>query len=475
MKHRFGGQNGVKILMKNQRPTVAKTRRGNRVYRNKFRRGGEVHYAEDYSFRIKKEGEHHRLNLGSNLETAKKLADQIQAFLSIPSNGFAELFEHADFECVPKPRIYLRRRKARQVGSKTPESEKIVPLLSDVIAIYEANTVHLSRTTVINNLNALRHIGAGILGLRNLKKSAKKKQRLAWRAKVGNVPLDELSIIALESYRTRIIRAAGEDGIARGKAITTLNTYFRCAKSVFADRVLPLYDAFVLPDPIPLRQIKPLREPSRRYVSTVDVPMIIKEAHEEFWVIDENGLSEAGGRNSSAIDRLRHEKIKFIILLLTISCGLRPKEVSRLTWEQVNFDKKQISVAVTSYDTPKARSSEGSVDVSEPVLQYLREFRDNFGTQPFVVPCGSSPNSNPVKRAQGVFRELYGWLREQGIDSDTPLYVFRKEAGSIIFDQTESFDMAAEFLRNDPRIAREHYVGRKKRLQIEVPGLADLS
>ena len=130
---------------------------------------------------------------------------------------------------------------------------------------------------------------------------------------------------------------------------------------------------------------------------------------------------------------------------------------------------------MTSYDTPKARTSEGTVDVSETVLGYLADFRDRFGTHPFVVPCGSSPYANPVKRAQGVFRELNIWLRDQGIESDTPLYNFRKEAGSIIFDQTESFDMAAEFLRNDPRIAREHYVGRKKRLQIEVPGLSDLS
>ena len=155
--------------------------------------------------------------------------------------------------------------------------------------------------------------------------------------------------------------------------------------------------------------------------------------------------------------------------------ALRPKEVSRLTWEQIDFENRQISVAVTSYDTPKARSSEATVDVSKSVLDYLREFRDSHGIPPFVVPCGSNPESNPVKRAQGVFRELYKWLREQGIESDTPLYVFRKEAGSIIFDQTESFDMAAEFLRNDPRIAREHYIGRKKRLEIEVPGLANLS
>ena len=152
----------------------------------------------------------------------------------------------------------------------------------------------MSRTTVTNNLNALRHIGAGILGLRNLKKSAKKKQRLAWRAKIEKIPLEELSVIALESYRTRVIRAAGEDGIARGKAITTLNTYFRCAKSIFADRVMPLYGGLLLPEPIPLRQIKPLREPSRRYVSTVDVPEIVQSAYDKFWISGQTSPPETG-------------------------------------------------------------------------------------------------------------------------------------------------------------------------------------
>ena len=283
---------------------------------------GKSQFAEDYSFRIKKEGEHHRLNLGSNLEKAKKLADQIQAFLSVPSNGFADLFEHPDFESIPKPRIYKRRRKAIQASSDTPETEKVLPLLSDIIGIYESNMVHLSRTTVTNNLNALRHIGAGVLGLRNLKKSAKKKQRLAWRAKIEKIPLEELSVIALESYRTRVIRAAGEDGIARGKAITTLNTYFRCAKSIFADRVMPLYGGLLLPEPIPLRQIKPLREPSRRYVSTVDVPAIVQNAYDKFWMADRRTSADTGKVETS---RVRHEKVKFIILLLTISCGLAPE------------------------------------------------------------------------------------------------------------------------------------------------------
>lgn len=469
--------------MKNQRPTTAKTRRGNRVYRNKSTHKGEEQFAEDYSFRIQKSGELHRLNLGSNLETAKRLADQVQAFMSVPSASFTDLFDHPDFESIPKPRLYQRRKQAAEKVSTLSSKGHVVPLISEIISIYEYNAVHLSPTTITNNVNALRHISAGILGLRLMKRSSKKTQRIAWRKKVGDVPLDELSQIALESYRTRIIRAVGDDGIERGRTATTLNTYFRCAKSIFAIRMLPFYQQFVIQDPLPLRQIRPIREPSRRYVSKVEVSDIIKQAHDKFWNTDSEKSAltardknqKDGRRRKSSEDLKRDEKAKFIILLLTISCGLRPKEVSRLTWDQVDFDRKQICVSVTSYDTPKARSSEAPVDASDDVLQFLFEYKTKHGIQPFVIPCGTSSGSKPVKRAQGLFRALNRWLRDEGIDSFTPLYVFRKEAGSIIFEQTESYDMAADFLRNDPRIAREHYIARKKRLQIDVPGLANLS
>ena len=466
--------------MPKKRPIEAKTRRGNRICRNRSLHKGEENFAEHYSFRIKKRGELHRLNLGSNIEKAKQLADLIQAFLSVPSSTFADLFDHADFDSVPKPRIYEHRR-ATPCGSFENDSptNQIVPLISEIIGVYKASTVHLSPTTVINNVNALRHISAGILGLRAMTNSSSKKQRIAWRKRVGNVSLHEFSQIALEGYRNRIVRAAGEDGIKRGRAVTTTNTYFRFAKSIFADRMMPFYHNFAVPDPLPLRSIRPIREPSRRYVSKIDVSEIIKAAHEHFWDKTEADFGEGedlensnGGKlGKTKNDRLRDDKARFIILLLTISCGLRPKEVSRLTWEQVDFERKQICVAVTSYDTPKARSSEAPVDVSDQVLTYLSDFKKEFGIPPFVIPCASHAKRIPLKRAQGVFRGLNKWLRRQGVDNFAPLYIFRKEAGSMIFEQTQSYDMAADFLRNDPRIAREHYVGRKKRLQIEVPGL----
>ena len=475
MKQANRGQNGAKKIMEKQLITEAKTRRGNRIYRNAFRHKGKLGYSEDFTFAVKKDGERHRLNLGNDVEKAKKLADQISAFLTIPSHTFTALFEHDDFRDLKKPRSYKQRLRTNYLAMPNDSGAgKHVPMIGEVIRRYEANAVQLSAASVYNTVNSLRHLTAAVIGLPLMAKASTQKQRVRWRQKIDAVPLTALTLAALEEYRTSTIRKAGEDQLEKGRRITTLNSYFRCARSAFSERMMAFYGDFDIPDPLPLRKIRPMREPSRRYVSQMNVADIITKARQRFW---EGKLSNEEKKSRppssrSPEDYIREDKARFIILLLTISCGLRPKEVSRLTWDQVNFEKAKIHVAVTSYDTPKARSSESSIDVSPAVMAYLKEFRPYSIFPPFVVPAPRFGKKEPAKPGQIFFRQLYKWLRKNGVDTQSPLYIFRKEAGSMIYDQTDSYDLAADFLRNDPRIAREHYVGRRKRLEIEVPGLS---
>lgn len=460
--------------MRKSHPTEARTRRGNRVYRNRFRHKDKEVYSDDFLFAVKKDGERHRLNLGDDLEKAKRLADQIGAFLTVPSNTFADLFAHPDFQDIKKPRSYKRRLRSNYLAEPNdPEAARREPLVGEVVRRYEANAVHLSKTTVSDAVNALRHLAAAITGSPLMARNATKKQRERWRQKADSVPLTQLTLAALEEYRTAVIRKAGEDHLQRGRRITTLNSYFRCARSVFSRRMMAFYGDFEIPDPLPLRQIQPMREPSRRYVSKIDVAEIMARAKRRFWhrKLTDEEKGELPPTNRTEEDLVREDKARFIILLLTIACGLRPKEVSRLTWDQIDFGRRQIHVAVTSYDTPKAKSSESSIDVTPEVMAYLEEFRSYSIFPPFVVPAPRYGDKEPSKPGQVFFRQLCQWLRLNGVESQNPLYIFRKEAGSMIYDQTHSYDLAADFLRNDPRIAREHYVGRRQRLEIEVPGL----
>jgi hypothetical protein len=83
------------------------------------------------------------------------------------------------------------------------------------------------------------------------------------------------------------------------------------------------------------------------------------------------------------------------------------------------------------------------------------------------------PSGNPEQkiRCRETFQSLYKWLHSKGVTEVKALHTLRKKAGSNIFAFTGSTDKAAEFLRNDPKTAREYYLGRKERLEVKIAGL----
>ena len=426
---------------------------------------GETRYSEDYVFRVKREGKNYYFKLGGDKKKATAGADEIWAFLAVKSHSVDQALAKYAPE---KTRI-----------ADALQDQKRQPTIGEVCGRYKEKAVHLSPTTVTNNCNALRHLAAGVLGLRKIKPAEVAAKRAKWRDKVDSVLLADLTLQSLEEYRSREISEAGSDGIKRGRAITTTNSYFRCARSILSDPMMAYYDDFEIPEQVPLKQIRALREPAHRYVSQIDLEEIISKAKTRWWdgvreTDEPTGAFHRTRRKSQ--ERIRYEeRACFVILLLTAGCGLRPKEIAHLLWENIDLDNLRLTVAVTSYDTPKARNSESMVDFSLVVGSYLRQFRSSGEVGIFVLPPAEVGRSDHAKKRCGyLFSMLRAWLRQQGINHKTPLYVFRKEAGSQIYLQTESLDRAAEFLRNDPRVAREHYVGRKGRLELDLPGLEAL-
>jgi integrase len=157
-------------------------------------------------------------------------------------------------------------------------------------------------------------------------------------------------------------------------------------------------------------------------------------------------------------------------LILCIGAGLRRAELDKLEWEQVCLSERRVHIRTTEFFRPKAKNSESYIDISEGVAAYLKEYKaaGENGKRRFVLP---GLEVGDKIRCLKVFGALMTWLRTQGVPGRTPLHTLRKEAGSLIFQKAGSIDRAAEFLRNDPRIAREHYVGRKERIELEILGL----
>lgn len=136
--------------------------------------------------------------------------------------------------------------------------------------------------------------------------------------------------------------------------------------------------------------------------------------------------------------------------------------------EQVKLDDGRVWIHTTEFFSPKAKNSEAYVDFSPSIAGYLREYLESSGKRHFVLPGNETGKG---LRCLAVFENLMKWLRTNGVTEQKPMHTLRKEAGSLVFQDGGSIERAAKFLRNDPATAREHYVGRKERIELKLPGL----
>ena len=413
-----------------ERPLSARTRKGNHVYRHPYRRDGVLVHSENYTYRVKRLGKSHYFNLGKDIKASKTLADDIANFLAAKPNTIETAIARFSPEKLDRP----------------PDPERKIPNVGEIIRRYEEVTNHLRAATIHDNLGALRRIAAFILGLPKNPRKMTKAKTATWRASVDLMSIDRITAHQLERFRSSMIATAGTDHLLKARAITTSNFYLRAAGSIFSKKVIRHYADFILPVPNPFKETGQLQESPHRYVSTIDVGALVRSA--------ENDL------------RVPHPA-SYIAFVLSLYCGMRRSEIDRLTWEQVDFTGHHIWIRTTEFFSPKARNSENRIDAPSNVFALLTAFREHSVTPPYVLP---GTDSKYPPRCKRVFHTLLGWLRRNGVDHVQALHALRKEAGSLMFSQTGSIDKAAEFLRNDPRVAREHYIGRKGRLELDLPG-----
>jgi len=415
-----------------ERPTSAHTRKGNRVYRHPFRRDGKMVFSENYTYRIKRHGKAYYFNVGKDLKVAKNLADEIAIFLAQRTTTIEEAI-------------------ARFSPGKLPHQETVqerVPAIGEIIERYRTNTHHLRAATIRDNIGALRRIAAFILGLPINGKSRTKAKLDKWRTAVDALPVDRITPQQLEKFRSSMLAKAGSDMARKARAITTNNFYLRTAASIFSQKLLKHYGDFTLPSTNPFKEVGRLQEPPHRYTSNIDVRKLVAAAESKL---------------------RKQEPGAYIAFVLSLYCGMRRAEIDRLIWSQIDFENKHIWIRTTEVFSPKAKNSENRIDAPDKVFEILNAFRSQSVVPPYVLP-GTEPKYPP--RCKRIFRILLSWLRKNGINQVHALHTLRKEAGSLMFSQTGSIDKTAEFLRNDPRVAREHYVGRQGRLELLLPSIS---
>ena len=430
-----------------KRSTSFTTKKRNRVFRRSSKRNGETIFAKDYTFRVKQDGHPYYFNLGSDKRQAGPLADKIADYLRVEGNTAEEALSRFSKSHRQKS---ARNNRREEVGLPLQGAEHRPATVAMICTRYEEVTSHLSPFTIRCNLTAIRRFSAGIQGLPKLGKGKTKDELEEWREKTGSFPISGFTKQAIEQFRQRELSSVKTDFEKLGAMTASLNTYLRGARSIFFKKILHHYEDLNLPDPVPFQGIDQLQEPSHRYRSEIDIVQLMKLAKKEL--------------------KQDHPE-EWIVFLLSIGVGLRRNEIDKLTLDQIDTDNRRIWIKTTPYFRPKSRSSESYVDVGSAVMDEINSYRAgsiNSGS-PFLLP--GPPFSGDKLRLLGILKSLYSWLRAHGVDAQKPLHTLRKEAGSMLFQSSGSLLKVSEFLRNDIQVAREHYVGRKERIEIELPGL----
>jgi integrase len=403
------------------------TRKGTRYYRKVYTWRGHKRICEDFTLKIKADGRQVYFNMGPNKKEAGKLADEIKAFLAVRGNTIGDAI-----------RRYGNSNKIVRLGASGPLT------VGKLIEAYRQQAGHLSQKTVTVNILALRRIATFISGTPINPAKTKKKNRLATQAKVDELCLDRITAQRVEEFRNAFIKAAGADEESRAQATTSANTYIRAARSMFSSKMVDLLKDLGLPSPSPFHGIKALPERPHRYISRINPTELYAAARRE--------LQDS-------------QPAVFIVIMLCLHCGMRRNEIDKLIWDQVDFENRHIWIRTTPHFRPKARNSNNQIDANPEVFAHLRAFQRLSITPPFVLP-GTGPG---LTRCEPLFDQAIEWLRKHGVTETKALHSLRKEAGSLVFHNTGSVDRAADFLRNHPSVAREHYIGRKDRLEVVLP------
>jgi integrase len=257
--------------------------------------------------------------------------------------------------------------------------------------------------------------------------------------KIHAIPLSQLTQDAVESWKNRALkeRVAASCGRAES-ASTTINSTLRGCKNLFSKRILLAIEV-AKEFESPFKDVSYLPEGSHRYITKFDAKKLISIAKED--------LKE---KNQNA----------YVIFLLAIGAGLRRNEIDKLLWEQVDFERKIISIHKTSYFTPKTRESSSEIMLAPTVADALMAHKEG-ANGPFVLDSNiqARPNAGYTHcRCKRDYKELYVWLLQNGISENNQLHTLRKEFGAQIC-RDHGLYMASRALRHSSYAMTErHYV-----------------
>jgi len=383
----------------------------------------KLHDSANYSIQLQNQGHRAWFPLGSpNKKTAAAKAAEIYSF--IQNRGWDAAMDHY------KPKVTI-----------TGVSITIGALIEAATKVSSAR-----RQTLDGYAKAFRLIVSEIKNINsNGKFDAYKGGAQKWRARVDAVDIGTIMPREILAWKNKRLREAERDPLAKRRAIVTVNSLMRNAKSLFGKKLLPFIEqSITLPRPLPFDGVSLEKEPSLRYVSKMDPYVILALAKKE--------LRDA-------------EPEAFKVILLALVCGLRRAEIDNLLWRAFDFNGSTLLVESSEYHELKSEDSAGKIDLDADTCAVFQGYRAKSPSAPFVVKSDLKPQTKPKVgryRCKPVFDTVVAWLRKNGVDGHKPLHTLRKEIGSIIASEHGIFE-ASRYLRHaDIHITSAFYADKKK-------------
>jgi hypothetical protein len=318
-------------------------------------------------------------------------------------------------------------------------------------------TRRLRPRTFLNYRNCFHTIVAEVFGIRPRKGENKFDYRSggnrAWVQRLDNIRLERLTPDKLNRWKRKRVAAAGHSPAAIASARRSVNSYLRCARSLFSPALMGELKAWKLPDPLPFAGVELEETGSQKYVSKINAPLLIAAARTELKTADPEAYKA---------------------FLLALFAGMRKAEIDSAEWRFLDPTTAVIRLEETEFLHLKTRDAAAEITVDPEVIAELDALRPPLSDQPapwsqFILHSPRAPRPDAFRacyRCEETFDRLNAWLRSKGIRANKPLHELRKECGAIIAS-THGIFAAATFLRHsDITTTARHYADQKTRINL---------
>ena len=337
-----------------------------------------------------------------------------------------------------------------------PEHVKLDLTVGEYLVAVE-NTRKIRPRTFDNYRRCFRTIIAESFGI-TLKDGASKYDyrsggNTLWVERVDGIRLDRVTPERINQWKRDRIAGAENAPAAIASARRTVNTYIRCARSLFGVALLRELQTLRLPAVLPFAGVELEESGSQKYVSKIDAKALIADARNEL---------------------LKSNPEAYKAFLLGLFAGMRKAEIDSAEWRMLNFDTNILRLEETEYLHLKTRDSAADIAIDPEVMMELRSLMPTKTSEPepwsqFILESTHAPQPEalrPYYRCQDTFDTLNTWLKSKGIKANKPLHELRKEVGAIIATE-QGIYAASKFLRHsDITTTARHYADQKNRINV---------